>query len=75
VQVRSGGAAFVPAEGDELAAADGLPDGDGPAADVAVDGGDAAGLRLGLGKRRGIGVTTVGCCVDVRRGFNFHQVR
>ena len=44
VQVRAGAAAFVAAVSDELAGLHGLADGDGPAADVAVDGGDAAGV-------------------------------
>jgi hypothetical protein len=42
VQVRPGGAPFVAAVRDELAGLDCLPDGDRPAADVPVDGADAA---------------------------------
>jgi len=44
MQMWSGTSAFVAAVGDELPGLDSLADGDGPTADVAVDGGDLAGV-------------------------------
>jgi len=44
MQMWSGTSAFVAAVGDELPGLDSLADGDGPTADVAVDGGDVAGV-------------------------------